>query len=900
MSGPALYFDPQAKKVMAVPADQSGVADQAGWVSITKDQANKMAAGAAAEREAGSTTGQLKTFGEQAIKTGFDTATAPVRALTAGAQAVGLTESDPLAGMTGENLLHTGAFALGQSQGQDDIAAVQGANQYAQNVEQRKAVNPIAAGAGAVAGTVVGGAPLGALGGAAKAGVARVLGTGLAARLAGGVAEGATIGGTAALSDAAAEAQKAGSQLTGEQAGSALMLGLMGGGLVGGGVSGLGEALGAGTKGLGRIFSKEAGAAEGASQPGFVSKALGLASGKDPQTISEMLEQSPAGRERRSLAVFEGDKTRESAEREIRSHINQLETSTKNLTPEWRELKASNVAKTIDASPEAVAQQQSMVTDRLATMREKVDEMKADKDVYGDRGNLNRIERALNVADKRVGEALEKGDAAEVFVHMDDLKKAVGSVAAKTKGNFGVAADRETAVAATDLYEGLRQDLVHPVWGQAGEMQAKVNDAFTDYLGTKKLFDGRFMTETGKEGWQTTKGADPSKIASYVRGLLDPAKDLDHSIIEQHIASTKQLAQALASAGELTTSKQAELSAIQASAEAFEKQIGTAADALSATNKLDMLKGGGQHGIGISAMAGHAFGGPVGGALGAILGVASNPGAMVERMAMMERLAAPIQQRGREALDALFSGIGKPIAGALKQAGAVRAPAALSAFDLFTGKHASPEEAYPIRLQELAAAPQNIADRVGAVLGQEGIRDPAAAIAAFNSANRAVEFLQAHVPTPLHDMNTLTPMSDKPTASQSDIAQFASLWAAVMRPRDVIAGIPHGTVSSTQMGGIQYVYPSVYNWLQSEAMDRVQQADADGHQIPLRQKDILDQLFDLGAKAGPTYSLEFAGKYGPRMGDLAQMGKKRPPTQASNIGSKRLGTGTTSMLGQGA
>ncbi len=893
----ALYFDPSTKKVMAVPADESHVADQAGWVAVSQEQADKMAAGARATREAGSTGNAIRSFGESAVKSGIDIATALPRAVSAGAHAVGLTDRDELASMTGEGAIQAGSFTAGQLGGQSDVEAAAGARSLQQGMDVRAAANPVASTAGALAGGVVGGLPLGAIGGAIKAGTAAQLGGGMLARVAGGAAEGAAFGSTVGLSDAAAQASKEGSELTGEQASSALLHGLLAGGVVGGGVSGLGEVLGAAKSRLGRVFSK--GEAEGANTPGTVAKIMGAASGKDPSVISEMLEHSDEGRAKRALAVFEGDSTRESAEREIRSNINQIETATKNLTPEWGELKASNVAATVDASPEAVVQQQAMVGDKLAEIREKVSEMVADKDVYGDRGNLKRIERALNVAEKRVGAAIEEGSSADMFVEMDKLKKAVGSASAP--GRFLTAsADKETAAAARLIHDDLRDLLVHPAWGEAGQMQQQVNAAFTDYLGTKRLFDGRFMTETGKEGWEKSYGADPGKIASYVRGLLDPAKDLDHGIIERHIASTKELAKALAGAGELTAAKQAELNAITSSAEAFEKQIGTASQALSAVNKLDMLKGGAQHGIGISAIAGHAFGGPIGGTLGAVLGAAANPAAMVSRLAVMERLAGPVMQRGRDAMDALFAGVGKPIAGALEAGQSFRVPAALSAFELFTGKHGTPEQAYPIRLQELAAAPQGLADKLGAVLGQDGITDPAAAVSAFAAANRAVAYLQAHVPVGLYNMKSLTPQSSKPEPTQSDVAEFASLWSAVMRPRDVIAGIPHGTVSSSQMQAIQAVYPKVYDWLHREAMDRVQRADQDGHQLPLRIVDTLDTLFDLGAAAGPTFSLEFAGKYGPKMGDKAQMGKQKPPTQASNIGSKRFGTGTSAMLGGGA
>src|SRR6266516_4724817 len=624
---------------------------------------------------------------------------------------------------------------------------------------------------------------------------------------------------------------------------------------------------------------------------------MGMASGKNPETIAELTDMSPAGKKFRQLATYDGDATREGAERALRTHVNQIEESTRNLTPEWRELKADNIAATVARDPESVAAQQSLAADWLQNAKEKLDEMRSQPDIYTDRGAVKRMSNAFSRADREVSQAIESGDGADMFKALDDLKKRIGNRQVTRAGQMlSTGGATDTAQAAREMYDDLKGVLEHDAWGQAGQMQASVNKAFTEWMGTKRLFDQRFLTETGKEGWETTRGADPGKIAGFVRGLTDPAKDLDHSIIDRHLAATQNLAQSLAEAGGLTEAKQAELTAITNSVEGFQHELGTAGQAITAVNKLDQLRGGAQDGIGLGALVGHAFAGFGGGALGGVLGAVANPAKMVERLALAERLAGATQAAGTGALNGLFTGLGNVAREAqapLEQVGR------LSALELFQANHDTPELAYKDRVQDLLHAEQSLPERVTAALGAQGVQDPALALAAYASANKAIEYLKKQMPIGLYDPQSLTPRASQPVPSREEVMGYAQIWTAVMRPRGVLSNIPQGTVSGPQMDAIRNVYPRMYQWLQSEAMQRVSDADSAGHAIPLRQKDILDSLFDLGAAAGRSYSIDFASKYGPQMGDGAQKKQRGSPSMPTQpgLGAKRMGTLTASMIG---
>lgn len=898
-----LYLDPVSGEVRDVPAERVEKADRLGWRAVSKGQADQLVAQRAQQAEAESHP--VMSAVEGALHHGVDAVTAIPRAATALAQSTGLTNSDPLAGFTWDQMnrdtservyrqvMAEHGIQVDDAQVKSFVARSMGDLQARENTTPGQIGGVVGGAVGSIPAMAAGSAVRGAIGGASAL-----------ARVAGGAAEGATMMAPQAVADASEQAHNEGRALTGEQAMAAVMHGVLSGAAVGGAMSGLGELVGSVTgRARTRILDTtgEEVAPESAQAvkkpPGPLAKLMGIASGKDPEAIAEMTAQTPAGRETRRLAVFEGDATREGAERELRSHVNTIESATKNLTPEWRELKADNIARTVAREPEALAQQQELATEWLASARQKVAEMKGQADVYTDRGAVGRIGKALSRAEREVGDAVESGDGGGMFKALDDLKKRIGDRSVTRAGQMlTTGGGSDTAQAARELYDNLKGVLEHDAWGEAGQMQKQVNQAFTDWMGTKRLFDQRFLAETGRDGWERTYGADPGKIAGFVRGLTDPAKDLDHGIIEQHLASTENLAQALASAGGLTEAKQAELTAIQNSVKGFQDQLGTASQAIGAANKLDMLRGGAQHGIGLGSVVGHAFGGFGGGVIGGALGAMTNPAALVERMALVERLAGATESTGKSALGSLFDGLGQAARTAqapLEQVGKV------TALELFQAHHDTPALAYQDRVEDLLHAQASLPERVSQALGARGVQDPALALAAYASANRALDYLKQHMPSGLVDPQALTPQSTKIQPSREEIMGFADVWSAVMRPRDVLAGIPDGRVSGKQMDAIKSVYPRMYDWLQKDAMQRVSDADQAGHEIPLRQRDILESLFDLGATAGRSYSIDFAAKWGPQMGDNAAKQKNKPTNMPgpSRLGGKRMGSLTSSMIG---
>ncbi len=893
------YVTDEDGSVKQIPLEQYDRAVQRGERAATPSEV------AAYKQSAEAEAHPIQAGAEGVIRGGVNALTAIPRAATALAQTAGITDTDPLAGATGENMMRALQKHAIRSVYEEHGIPIDDADLEAKvaklQAQMGARANTTAGQVGGAVGGILGSAPSLALGEAAQGAVGA---TTAAGRIGAGALGGAAMMAPQAVADEAQQAHDEGRALTGEQAMAAVMHGVLSGAAVGGGMAGLGELVGGV---VGRARSRvldttgEDVTPESAETvkkpPGPLAKLMGIASGKDPEAIADMLDTSPAGKETRRLAVFDGDETRASAERALRSHVNSIEEATRNLTPEWRELKAENVARSVATEPEAVAQQQALAGDWLASAREKVDEMQSQADVYTDRGAVKRLSNAVSRAEREVGSAVEEGDSARMFTALDDLKKRIGDKSVTRAGQMlTTGGGSDTAQAARGLYDDLRGVLEHDAWGQAGQMQKQVNQAFTDWMGTKKLFDQRFMTETGKEGWERTYGADPGKIAGFVRGLTDPAKDLDHSIIEQHLASTENLAQALASAGGLTEAKQAELASIQGAVKGFSDELGTAGKAIGAVNKLDMLKGGGQHGIGLGSLIGHAFGGFGGGAIGGALGALTNPAAMVERLALAERLAGSTESTGKAALDGLFDGIGqvaKRAQGPLEQIGK------LSSLELFQAHHDTPGMAYQDRVEDLLHAQASLPERVTQALGARGIQDPALALAAYASANRAIEYLKAQMPSGLIDTATLTPNAQRIQPSREEVMGFADIWSAVMRPRDVIAGIPEGRVSGNQMDAIKNVYPRVYTWLQKEAFNRVSDADQAGHEIPLRQRDILDSLFDLGGAAGRSYSIDFAARVGPQMGDNAAKNKNKPSNMPgpSRLGGKRMGSLTSSMIG---
>jgi hypothetical protein len=299
-----------------------------------------------------------------------------------------------------------------------------------------------------------------------------------------------------------------------------------------------------------------------------------------------------------------------------------------------------------------------------------------------------------------------------MFVALDNLKRKMGPLA-KPGRMLSVAADAESAREVRGLYDGLRDALTHDAWGQAGAMQKEVNGAYEKWLGTKDLFDQRFMTQTGKEGWQKTYGADPGKIESFVGGLGKSRNDLTNGIIDQHLDSTKNLAEALSKAGELTPEKAAELKSIRAAAERFQERSTDMQSRMAAMEQASEVLGKAKEGHGMlgASAIGHMLGGPLGTVAGLATGAVTNPAKFMTQRLALEQFASKAEKITGQSLDRFFEGmrtVGEKAGEVAKKLpGASSRPLLPTALELFQGKHATPELAYTKRLAELQQASAN-------------------------------------------------------------------------------------------------------------------------------------------------------------------------------------------------
>ena len=907
-----LFFRDEAGKVFEVPADQIETAARAGLTPAKQADID-----AALKREqAASAGGKAAAFAEGFASGTVDAATAIPRTVSAlGAQIGGV--ADPLEDMTGRGALETVAYEAGGG----GLQGARTARDYAEGARLRAEENSGYATAGSIGGQILG-SELGGLGALARGagGLAtKAAGAGRMARVGGAAVAGAAEGAPLALVAAQDDAYIQNRKLAGEMAIAAMGHGALIGGGIGLAARGLGEVIGAGKDRVARAFEKPATGDDavrvaeqqfGEAAPGLHEayvNASAAVSGKDPEAIRALTKWNKEGSAARKVAVFEGDAIREAAKREVVQHVDDMSAATRNLTEEWRgPLKEANVGKVISKG-ESSAAQVAQADAQIGAIKTKLQEMLDDPAAYGERAKLSKLGRHIEVAERKLEEAVATGSNEGVYVALDGLKKQMAPLASPGR-MITASSDAAVAQEMRGLYDGLRNAMHdEAVWGGAATMQREVNEPFTRWLKSKNIFDRKFMTETGDVAanpWEKTYGADPKAAHSYVENLTSAQNDLDHQLIRKHIQNTKDLAASLAKAGELTPEKAAELAKVVKAAEGFEGTVQKAEKSLVLSNQLRALEKmeSGSAGELMGAAGGAVLGGPVGAGIGAVGAMLNNPGKMVRRMAMIERMAEKAGMSVDASLGKLFSGI-ESAAGKVKPVvTAAKASTTPTALELFQGKYKTPEIAYRERAKEVMAANENygqrIRDNAGRVFGGTFDADPHAVGAAVVATTKAVQLLAAKMPGGIVQHESLTPLSAKTTPSRADIHQFAQIHTAVTQPLAVIADIPKGSVTRDQIDAIAYVHPALIQRVREQTLQRLQKLDAKGIEVPLRQRITLDSLLDLDGAGERALSSSFAAKYGAAMSDSAAtqgQGSRPQPTQSN--ASQQLATETDAMIG---
>jgi hypothetical protein len=273
--------------------------------------------------------------------------------------------------------------------------------------------------------------------------------------------------------------------------------------------------------------------------------------------------------------------------------------------------------------------------------------------------------------------------------------------------------------------------------------------------------------------------------------------------------------------------------------------------------------------------------------------------------AVVNRTAANIDAKVADSLDGFFDRL---TARAQRVGEAARKPIALgrfaaapSALKLFQGDNPNPQDAYRKRTEQLLVMNQNLGqgvrDRTTTAMGGISETAPRLTQHVAVAASRGVNYLLSHTPVPLRQPTVMQP-GYRPVPSDLEIAQFAKRWAAVADPLTVLDDFQKGMVTYEQVDALKNVYPTLYQSIRVEALQRFAKLDAAGIPVPYQERLQADLMFDLNGAGDPTLDAGFALKVSGMMQASAHKvaqphPSKRPANVAKSMASESQSIGAT-------
>lgn len=901
-----------------------------------------------ARKEAGSASGQAKTALSGATTGLVDAFTALPRAGSAVASSL-LGVDDPVKGMTGRDLLETGAYVAGGG----DLKGARAAEEFAAAERLRAAENPTTAGVSSLAGNVAGAGlgGLGALGQGAGKLVAGRLGGGLAARVVGAGVTGAVEGAPLNLVAAQDKAYIEGRQLTGEQAMAALGTGALVGAGAGAALKGLGEIFGATRSAIaarrGAAEGVEAEAARGTAPLGAQRAASDAATAAEEQGAVRRILRTSDDNINRSIESTVQAKALPEAAEYVREGVRG-----RSLGAIREELHGAATTEMAAATNESLRAVQRL-EDRVTNRGWKLSQIEAHEPTFAadaleqTKAHAAAIRQDIHETIAQLGKdapktlkglaaQLDKNDfiiqgatsPAKANLAMDQIRRDL----LKTTQGFTTATRRVADVDTQDLmqvltrktgehYETAQKFLMDPkTWGAQGEAQAAVNTAYADLIRAKTNSVPAFTsTVQGAEYMGQGVARDQAiahegKILGTISGLGKPQGAVGQRALGDWLTAGKKFAEATQKYG-LDAGDQKAIGSVQQALSKFETTLGDVTRKSGALDQAEAWLTKSKEGTGLlgGGVLGSVVAGPVGTAAGVAAGAVLNPAKFMAQRLAVEEAASRAQRVVGTTLDGFFSGARRAMAatGEATTPGLARAATAASrsalpaitALELFQGRHATPEAAYKARVEEVRQANlnygQKIRDNAGHVFGSTADMDPHSVGAAVVATTKAMQYLESKIPAPT--VNTsLTPITSSYAPSRMAIQQYADIWAAVSRPLDIIKALPSGAPTPEQIQAIKQVYPRFYQYIREEVMQRLTKLDRDGIEVPIRERIILDTLLDLDGAGEPTFSNAFAAQYGPAMRDAQpdpQGPAPRPPSGGTSGAAERTTTKTDKMLG---
>lgn len=650
-------------------------------------------------------------------------------------------------------------------------------------------------------------------GGTAVGGLVRGAGTSATRRLAGSAAR---LGAEGAIEGAASEAGRLITEealgdpnLTAESVlarlGTGMLLGGATGGILGAGGGVVAEGVRASRRaasGAADLLRRTWGETVGTELSPTVARAWALASGADPADLGRVLSMNADGRRIRALGA-RGEAVFDDGTREVARALDVVERGRAHATDFWsRGLKREQV---VDRVATGRLMDQATVASgaftRARDFTRRVMNMPGDY-AANTIGLARRLDTALQARESMLARALDAGDtadaAADVFQSMDLLKREIGRLRTNTNIRGSAAAPE-----LDDLYEGLRTTLERTdLWGEAAEMQRRVNSAFTTELGSRQAFVRRFLGGDGMrddiDPFRALSTADTRVINGFLRQAGTVANETAEGTFEQTLQSTRELLRVMDDALDLPANVRRDVAAALAGSDNAIATFGRARqDAIDLNQWRRVMSSSDSTSRAVVAgAAGSLAAGPLGGAVAAAL---SSPSVAIRALGTVERLAAGAGDQMQDAVRGFLRGAaetGTRAARAAARRGRLAATTGLAA--------------YQARVKELdeqrdpRTAARNLAARVDGLEAAPAVRS-----AVLATATRARSYLEANRPRPRTLDGQIRP-DTQATPSPEEIARFLRIARAVDNPMSVLADLRSGDITPEAVEALRQVYPQLY------------------------------------------------------------------------------------------
>lgn len=243
---------------------------------------------------------------------------------------------------------------------------------------------------------------------------------------------------------------------------------------------------------------------------------------------------------------------------------------------------------------------------------------------------------------------------------------------------------------------------------------------------------------------------------------------------------------------------------------------------------------------------------------------------------VLRRVVGGIGENGKAAIGRVARQVVKPVVG--ESWAPVRNAVAQTALSRFQGEYPGHRESYEAKKNTLEAINRNpgvLAEAIGESFGSLPDEDPKLFQQLSGRLGQMFSYVKDNLPTSVAT-SMLYPRGIPP--SEDSLRDFAILWNSVMDPESVMDDVAEGTATPDQIKHLKAMHPDIHQQLMD---DIVTEVSNNFGEMDSQTKVWLDILFDADGIAGPGFGSQ-AAKY---IQDSMVLKQNQPGTGGSNPGT---------------